>query len=97
MEALGYPESPWLNAKKALRPTVVDWYGKCIDRVGVQARADKLKDKQNSVSIGALATLHKEHPWLVFPGLDRPVRQYKRVAAFVGFVPPGMLGNPPAH
>ena len=87
----GYPESPWLNAKKALRPKVVDWHDRCLERIGVQARADKLKGKQNSVSVGALATLRKEHPFLVCPGLDRPVKQYKRVAAFVGFVSPGML------
>lgn len=87
----GYPESPWLIAKKAPRPKVVVWHGKCIERVGVQAMADKLKGKQNSVSVGALATLHKEHPYLVCPGLDRPVKQYKRVAALAGFVPTGML------
>lgn len=87
----GYPESPWLNAKKALRPKVVDWHDKCLDRIRVQARADKLKGKQNSVSVGALTTLQQEHPWLVCPGIDRSVKQYKRVAAFVGFVPPDML------
>ena len=87
----GYPESPWLNAKKALRPKVVDWHDRCLERVGVQAKADKLKGKQNSVSVGALKTLQREHPWLVCPNLDRPVKQYKRVAALAGFVPTGML------
>lgn len=87
----GYPVSPWLDAKRAPRFKVEDWYDKCIERVGVEAKVDRLAGKQNSVSIGALATLQKVHPWLVYPNLDRPVKQYKRVVGFVGFVPPGML------